>query len=314
MGGDRPSICWNGDWEPEEISYAKNALSSGRAMKLQVLKEPLPNPEDEELAELPMTTEENEDELLRGSIAMCEDALDDIDEEKKKLINELFNGKANGVLKSKKKSKASTPKKPGRGRPRKDAAVTNEEEDPPPKKKGGKKSKNVEEMNALEANDSFEFAEEEEKVEEDAENAAEHIVAGRIGGKRGSPFGAGPKGGAKKQNTENTNATKQAKTPKEKKTKETKTTKEKKPKENETKESAPAQQLSFTDILPTRNPSRRWGHAFCPLAIGNAIVIGGEGDKRQLSADSIWTLNVNDSTWTAQQSDNTSIPRRVGHR
>merc|ERR1711881_233652 len=194
MGGDRPSICWNGDWEPDEVSYAKTALKSGRAMKLQVLKEDLPNSDEEDVeTKVPMTTEENEDELLKSSIAMCEDALDDIDDEKKKLINELFKGNGNSILKTKKKSKASTPKKPGKGRPRKNGKVDENTitEKKTPTKRSSKNSKKAE----ANGDAAKEEGEADGKTLEDngVENAGKAIVAGRIGGKRASPFGTLPK-------------------------------------------------------------------------------------------------------------------------
>lgn len=284
MGGDRPSICWNGDWSKDEKSRAKEVLSSGRALKLYVLKEDLPSPHEEDFETTEQDEEEelNEDELLKSSLAMLDDDLDERAKnvKRKKIVKQLCKengkkdtkkGKASAKKTSQKESK--TAKKNGNSKDEVNQTKTS--------KKSEKKSKSVSNKAEEVQEDTFEF------VDETETNLAQGIVAGRIGGKRVSPFGVLPK--LSKKSYHET-------------------------KDEKLKNSIPFQTpVSFTDVLPTRNPSRRWGHAFCPLSPGRAILIGGEGIKNATSADSIWTLDICDNTWKAETTDQASVPRRVGH-
>lgn len=319
MGGDRLSLCWNSDWSPEEIAHAETVAKLGRVLKLNILKEELPTQEEEyeEVAEEAEEAEEddditeeekvfNEDELLKSSIAMLEDELDESEqavqklqetESRKNLLQEYIKGNMNGShpennVKTQKKTKKnnSTPKKATPQKPptlNKDGSVrkprkTAVEKTSEKLTKAAKKLKSPSKMESLLPDGdiaSFDFEDETEKF------GNNKVVAGRIGGKRASPFGAAPKY-SKRSNQETD--------------------------ENKSKPvlSSP---LCFSDFLPTRNPSRRWGHSFCPLHPGHAIVIGGEGEKKLTNADAVWVLDTASSTWKSQQTDKPDIGKRVGH-
>ena len=42
------------------------------------------------------------------------------------------------------------------------------------------------------------------------------------------------------------------------------------------------------DIVFLPVPSPRWGHSFCKIDQDNALIIGGQGVRSQISKDSIW--------------------------
>jgi len=328
MGVDKLSICWNNDWTPEEKEHAETVAKLGRVLKLTVDKEDPPPQEEYEKVEEDLGTEEtetddleenqafDEDELLKSSIAMLEDELDENEsavqklqeDERKNFLHDYIKGNMNGnhenstdkkgpkkgALKPKKTSN-TTPKKSNEKTPqkapkiRKDSEKTSEKkakksgvEKTPEKTKVSKKLKSLADAgidDVFSAKDSFEFEDETDKF-------TQKVVAGRIGGKRASPFGAVPKL-TKKSNQES--------------------------EENKSKNAMQYSPVCFSDVLPTRNPSRRWGHTFCPLRSGHAIVIGGEGEKKLTNADAIWTLDTVSSTWKSEQTDNPNVGRRVGH-
>ncbi|XP_064603068.1 uncharacterized protein LOC135468634 [Liolophura sinensis] len=66
-------------------------------------------------------------------------------------------------------------------------------------------------------------------------------------------------------------------------------------------------------VLP--GPSRRWGHTMCVVDGKQAVLIGGQGDKHQLSKDSVWSLNTETRRWkpikTEAECQNPEL--RMGH-
>ncbi|XP_006813187.1 kelch domain-containing protein 2-like [Saccoglossus kowalevskii] len=67
---------------------------------------------------------------------------------------------------------------------------------------------------------------------------------------------------------------------------------------------------------PKKSPSERWGHSLCTINSSEAILIGGQGTRQQLSKDSIWLLNTEQKTWrvpTILNSDNAKPQYRMGH-
>jgi len=69
----------------------------------------------------------------------------------------------------------------------------------------------------------------------------------------------------------------------------------------------------FSDILHLTSPSSRWGHTMCLIDENRAALIGGQGEKKAMSADSLWLLDHSNNSWDKQCSDNTTIERRIGH-
>ncbi|XP_005102036.1 uncharacterized protein LOC101852189 [Aplysia californica] len=61
-------------------------------------------------------------------------------------------------------------------------------------------------------------------------------------------------------------------------------------------------------------PSSRWGHSFTLVSSESAVLIGGQGDK-QLSRDSIWSLNPETRTWKSPEvvTEGAKPEYRVGH-
>ena len=49
------------------------------------------------------------------------------------------------------------------------------------------------------------------------------------------------------------------------------------------------------NVFSVPKPTARWGHSLTLVSSSSAVLIGGQGDK-QLSRDSIWSLNPGEST------------------
>ncbi|XP_070179624.1 uncharacterized protein [Littorina saxatilis] len=62
-------------------------------------------------------------------------------------------------------------------------------------------------------------------------------------------------------------------------------------------------------------PSARWGHTMLLTQPRCAMLIGGQGDRQQLSKDSIWSLHTETRKWSSQdiQSENQKPEYRMGH-
>ncbi|KAL8619653.1 hypothetical protein ACOMHN_019708 [Nucella lapillus] len=62
-------------------------------------------------------------------------------------------------------------------------------------------------------------------------------------------------------------------------------------------------------------PSARWGHTMLLTRPQCAVVIGGQGDRQQLSRDSVWTLNTETRKWQCKevQSEGQKPENRMGH-
>ena len=44
--------------------------------------------------------------------------------------------------------------------------------------------------------------------------------------------------------------------------------------------------------FPAPHPTSRWGHTMCLTDNNTAVVVGGQGERQQLSKDSVWCLNT----------------------
>lgn len=67
--------------------------------------------------------------------------------------------------------------------------------------------------------------------------------------------------------------------------------------------------------MRTPRPTARWGHTMLLTDPRCAVLIGGQGDKQQLSKDSIWTLNTETRKWDSLevQSEGQKPEYRMGH-
>ncbi|XP_077991821.1 kelch domain-containing protein 2-like [Glandiceps talaboti] len=66
----------------------------------------------------------------------------------------------------------------------------------------------------------------------------------------------------------------------------------------------------------TKVPSERWGHTLCMIGTKEALLVGGQGPKQQLSKDSVWILETEKKSWktpTIVNSDNNKAQYRMGH-
>ncbi|KAK7468208.1 hypothetical protein BaRGS_00036569 [Batillaria attramentaria] len=62
-------------------------------------------------------------------------------------------------------------------------------------------------------------------------------------------------------------------------------------------------------------PSPRWGHTMLLTQPRCAVLIGGQGERQQLSRDSVWTLHTETRKWNCQeiQSEGQKPENRMGH-
>ncbi|KAK6181102.1 hypothetical protein SNE40_009033 [Patella caerulea] len=81
--------------------------------------------------------------------------------------------------------------------------------------------------------------------------------------------------------------------------------------------SCSGQRLSYCKDVTSRceNPTNRWGHTMCMVHNNKAVLIGGQGDKQQLSRDSVWSLSPDTRKWNEEdlKSDNQKPEYRMGH-
>ncbi|XP_048737500.2 uncharacterized protein LOC125652374 isoform X2 [Ostrea edulis] len=63
------------------------------------------------------------------------------------------------------------------------------------------------------------------------------------------------------------------------------------------------------------HPSSRWGHSICMTDNNTAVVIGGQGERQQLSKDSVWCLNPVTRKWTCPEvfTESQKPEYRMGH-
>ncbi|XP_070576875.1 rab9 effector protein with kelch motifs-like [Ptychodera flava] len=76
-----------------------------------------------------------------------------------------------------------------------------------------------------------------------------------------------------------------------------------------------SQSQSKTNKEP-KAPSERWGHSLCMIGDDKALLIGGQGNKQQLSKDSVWLLETDKKSWQTPsilKQDNNKPQFRMGH-
>ncbi|KAK3587758.1 hypothetical protein CHS0354_042719 [Potamilus streckersoni] len=63
------------------------------------------------------------------------------------------------------------------------------------------------------------------------------------------------------------------------------------------------------------HPSSRWGHSLCFIHKNLAVLVGGQGDKQQLSKDSVWSLDPETRKWRCPdlRSEGQKSEYRMGH-
>ncbi|XP_076463681.1 uncharacterized protein LOC143295893 [Babylonia areolata] len=71
--------------------------------------------------------------------------------------------------------------------------------------------------------------------------------------------------------------------------------------------------IDLTARVP--RPSARWGHTMLLTRPCRAVLIGGQGDRQQLSRDSVWTLHTETRKWQCEevQSEGQKPENRMGH-
>lgn len=62
-------------------------------------------------------------------------------------------------------------------------------------------------------------------------------------------------------------------------------------------------------------PTGRWGHSLCFVSKSMAVVIGGQGEKQQISKDSVWTLDCETRRWKdpPTEAEGQKPEYRMGH-
>lgn len=63
------------------------------------------------------------------------------------------------------------------------------------------------------------------------------------------------------------------------------------------------------------HPTSRWGHTMCLTDSNTAVVIGGQGERQQLSKDSVWCLDTVTRKWTCPEvfTESQKPEYRMGH-
>ncbi|XP_033962125.1 kelch repeat-containing protein [Pseudochaenichthys georgianus] len=70
-----------------------------------------------------------------------------------------------------------------------------------------------------------------------------------------------------------------------------------------------------TQTSPLVSPSGRWGQTLCPIDAQTAILIGGQGARKQFCKDPMWKLCTEDMSWVAAETlaEGPTPEARIGH-
>lgn len=63
-------------------------------------------------------------------------------------------------------------------------------------------------------------------------------------------------------------------------------------------------QYIYVSLFSAPHPTSRWGHTMCLTDSNTAVVIGGQGERQQLSKDSVWCLDTGQLKWNPVQNLN----------
>lgn len=62
--------------------------------------------------------------------------------------------------------------------------------------------------------------------------------------------------------------------------------------------------IIYVSLFSAPHPTSRWGHTMCLTDSNTAVVIGGQGERQQLSKDSVWCLDTGQLKWNPVQNLN----------